>query len=92
VSTEQADIDAHVGAQAVVIIRVGRVFPNCGRYIHRGDEVSKFVPRPDHEPPIPDWKRLEVLRPMLPVRDQEALARDDGTTDGNTDGSDGSNG
>jgi hypothetical protein len=29
---------------------------------------------------------------MLPVRDQEALARDDGTTDGNTDGSDGSNG
>ena len=88
VSIEPADVERHVGAQAVLIVRIGRIFPNCGRYIHRDGAISKFVPRDDHQPPIPDWKRIEGLRPVLPGRDQEAIERDDGTSDG-TDGSSG---
>jgi uncharacterized protein len=34
VSIEPADVERHHGAQAVIIVRAGRVFPNCGRYIH----------------------------------------------------------
>lgn len=86
VSTEPADVERHHGAQAVVIVQVGRVFPNCGRYIHRNGEISKFVPRPDRATPIPDWKRGDWLRQVLPDRDREALDRDDGATDG-SDGS-----
>ena len=88
VSIEPADVDRHVGAQAVVVVRIGRIFPNCGRYIHRGDTISKFVPRPDHRPPIPDWKRIDGLRAVLPARDQAALDHDDGSSDGD-DGSTG---
>jgi predicted pyridoxine 5'-phosphate oxidase superfamily flavin-nucleotide-binding protein len=87
VSIEPADVERHHGAHAVVIVRVRRVFPNCGRYIHREGEISKFVPRPDRPAPIPNWKRIEELRPVLPERDQHALAHDDGS-----DGSDGSDG
>ena len=82
VSVEPADIERHHGAQAVIIVRVGRVFPNCGRYIHRNGEISKFVPRLDHAPPIPNWKRIDGLRPMLPARDQQALEHDDASNDG----------
>jgi hypothetical protein len=77
VSVDPADLEHHVGAQAVIIVNVGRVFPNCGRYIHQQGDISRFVPRPGEEAPIPDWKRIDALRPMLPARDQEALARDD---------------
>jgi uncharacterized protein len=82
VSVEPTDLEPHRGAQAVIIVRVGRVFPNCGRYIHPQGGISKFVPRQGAEPPIPDWKRMEALRSALPSRDQELLARDDGTANG----------
>ena len=85
VSIEAADVERHVGAQAVIIVTIGRIFPNCGRYIHRDGEISKFAPRQDHTPPIPDWKRIEALRPALPERDQAAL--EDEVTDDGADGS-----
>ena len=70
VSTEPALIEGFHGAQAVVTVTVGRAFPNCGRYIHdfAGGELSAFVPRPGHEPPVPDWKKLPQLEPYLPGR------------------------
>jgi uncharacterized protein len=86
VSIEPATVERYEGAQAVLVVSVARVFPNCGRYIHPVDGISKFVPRAGSSPPIPNWKRIDALRPMLPVRDQEALGRDDGTQDG-SDGS-----
>ena len=88
VSVDPDDLAAHPGAQAVVIVRIGRIFPNCGRYIHRGGEISKFAPRPGHQPPIPNWKRYDQLRTVLPDRDQQALAQ----LDPDSDGSDGSSG
>lgn len=56
-------------AEAVLVVTVARVFPNCGRYIHPNGGISRFVPQPERETPIPDWKRLEVLREVLPADD-----------------------
>ncbi len=56
------------GAQAVVRVAIERIFPNCPRYIHRMElvEHSVYAPRPDHVPPEPEWKRMEVFRDALP--------------------------
>jgi hypothetical protein len=59
------------GAQFVVRVRALQVFPNCPRYIHRMEMVerSPFVPRPEAEPPVPEWKRADWARDVLPARD-----------------------
>ena len=51
-------------------VTVDEVFPNCPRYIHRMQlvERSKYVPQPDEEPPVPDWKRTDWARDVLPKR------------------------
>ena len=77
VSVAADDVEAHHGAEAVIIVTVARAFPNCGRYIHGPDEISTFVPTPDHEPPLPDWKRHEFLRDALPAGDRRRLAAED---------------
>jgi predicted pyridoxine 5'-phosphate oxidase superfamily flavin-nucleotide-binding protein len=69
-------MDELPGAQFIVRVHAERIFDNCPRYIHRMvlDELSKYAPRPDHAPPIPDWKRNPVYRDALPERDLAALA------------------
>ena len=64
-------MDAYPGAQFVVRVSATQVFPNCPRYIHRMElvERSRFVPRPDHEPPVPDWKRTDWACDVLPAGD-----------------------
>jgi uncharacterized protein len=59
------------GAQFVVRVRALQVFPNCPRYIHRMElvERSRFVPRPAEPPPVPEWKRTEWARDVLPADD-----------------------
>jgi hypothetical protein len=59
------------GARLVVRVRTRQVFPNCGRYIHEMKLVarSKFVPRADVAPPVPDWKRMEWAQDYLPEED-----------------------
>jgi uncharacterized protein len=58
-------------AQFVVRVRATRVFPNCPRYIHKLElvERSRFVPRDQCEPPVPDWKRREWARDVLAAAD-----------------------
>ena len=58
-------------AQSVVRVTVTDVFPNCGRYVHRLElvERSRFTPRADCEPPVPDWKRSDWARDVLPAAD-----------------------
>ena len=58
-------------AQFVVRVRAREVFPNCPRYIHRMRRVerSEFVPREGCETPVPDWKRSEWARDVLPADD-----------------------
>jgi uncharacterized protein len=59
------------GAQFVVRVRALQVFPNCPRYIHRMElvERSRFVPRPAEETPVPEWKRTDWARDVLPADD-----------------------
>ena len=54
-------------AQSIVRVHATEVFPNCPRYIHRMQlvERSRFVPKADCEPPVPDWKRREWARDVL---------------------------
>lgn len=54
------------GADAVLVVTIRRLFPNCGRYIQQTEAPSPDVPRPGHQPPEPDWKQLELIRPYLP--------------------------
>jgi uncharacterized protein len=63
--------DGYPGAQFIVRIRATQVFPNCPRYIHRMALVqrSRFVPRVDQPPPVPDWKRSEWACDVLAESD-----------------------
>jgi uncharacterized protein len=58
-------------AQFVVRVRAEEVFPNCPRYIHRMALVarSRFVPRCGEETPVPEWKRSDWARDVLPGSD-----------------------
>jgi len=62
---------AYPGALLVVRVRAREVFPNCPRYIHRYElvERSRFVPRTGATPPVPDWKRRDWARDVLPAGD-----------------------
>jgi uncharacterized protein len=64
-------IDQYPGAQFIVRVRATQVFPNCPRYIHRMALVdrSQFVPRPERQTPIPDWKRSTWACDVLPSGD-----------------------
>ena len=59
------------GVQLVVRVRVGEVFPNCPRYIHRLAlvERSRFVPQAECAAPVPDWKRRPWAQDVLPAGD-----------------------
>jgi len=64
------------GATLVVRVRTTQVFPNCSRYIHQMKlvERSKFVPKPEVEAPIPDWKRMTWAQEYLPESDPARAA------------------
>jgi predicted pyridoxine 5'-phosphate oxidase superfamily flavin-nucleotide-binding protein len=63
------------GAQFVVRVSATQVFPNCPRYIHRMAlvERSRYVPRKDEPPPVPDWKRADWAADALPAGDPARL-------------------
>jgi uncharacterized protein len=69
-------MDLHPEAQFIVRVAAREVFPNCPRYIHRYElvERSHFVPRRNEETPVPDWKRRDWARDVLPAGD---AARED---------------
>jgi uncharacterized protein len=64
-------LSSYPEAQFVVRVRAEEVFPNCPRYIHRMALVarSRYVPRCDEDTPIPEWKRSEWARDVLPGSD-----------------------
>lgn len=61
------------GAVFIVRVTAERIFLNCPRYLHRMQlmEHSAYAPRPDYEPPVPDWKTRDEFRDALPPRDRE---------------------
>jgi uncharacterized protein len=64
-------LSEYSGALLVVRVRAREVFPNCPRYIHRYAlvERSRYVPRADAAPPVPEWKRRDWARDVLPAGD-----------------------
>jgi hypothetical protein len=58
-------------AQLVVRVRATQVFPNCPRYIHEYRLVrrSRFVPKRECDTPVPQWKRADWSRDVLPAHD-----------------------
>jgi hypothetical protein len=64
-------LEEYPGAQFVVRVHVRQVFPNCPRYIHKLQAVerSPYVPQAGCTPPVPDWKRSDLARDVLPAND-----------------------
>jgi predicted pyridoxine 5'-phosphate oxidase superfamily flavin-nucleotide-binding protein len=64
-------MERHPEAQFIVRVAAREVFPNCPRYIHRYElvERSHYVPRPQEQTPVPDWKRRDWARDVLPAGD-----------------------
>jgi predicted pyridoxine 5'-phosphate oxidase superfamily flavin-nucleotide-binding protein len=58
-------------AQFIVRVRASHVFPNCPRYIHHYKLIqrSKFVPKKGCKTPVPEWKRSDWARDVLPASD-----------------------
>lgn len=56
------------GAQLVVRVRAGGIFPNCPRYIHRtpAGELSPSAPREAYVPPESKWKSMDFVADVLP--------------------------
>ncbi|MDZ4790895.1 MAG: pyridoxamine 5'-phosphate oxidase family protein [Hyphomicrobiales bacterium] len=63
----------HYGAKLVVRIEC-EIYPNCPRYAPsmKADKPSIYPPRPDAPSPIPEWKRLDIVRDVLPQNDPHA--------------------
>ena len=74
VSADDAAMSLFPGAQLVVRVTAHHIFPNCPRYIHKRTlvERSRFVPRAEEPPPVPDWKRTDWARDVLPKGDPAA--------------------
>jgi len=64
-------LQAYPKAQLIVRVRETEVFANCPRYIHKLAlvERSRFVPREACATPVPDWKRDDWARDVLPAAD-----------------------
>lgn len=61
------------GAQLIVRVRAGAIFPNCPRYIPtmKWVEPSIYAPRQDVEPPAPAWKSYPEFSDCVPARKDE---------------------
>ena len=58
-------------AQFIVRVRAREIFGNCPRYIHKYQlvERSKFIPHAECGTPVPNWKRSDWARDVLPAGD-----------------------
>jgi predicted pyridoxine 5'-phosphate oxidase superfamily flavin-nucleotide-binding protein len=71
VAVEDPLLESWPEARQVIRVRAREVFPNCPRYIHRYElvERSRFVPRPKQVTPVPEWKRSDWAKDVLPEGD-----------------------
>ncbi len=60
----------HYGAKLVVRIEC-EIYPNCPRYAPNLEEgkPSIYPPRPSEKSPVPEWKRLDFIKDVLPAND-----------------------
>ena len=64
-------LERYAEAQFIVLVRADAIYPNCPRYVHRYElvERSRFVPQVGVRTPVPDWKRSDWARDVLPGGD-----------------------
>ena len=55
-------------SDALVVVEVDQVWPNCPRYVHKMalEELSVYAPTEGHVPPEPEWKRMDFVKDVLP--------------------------
>lgn len=72
ISREPERLSLHYGAKAIVEVECIDLFPNCPRYIPdlAAGAASLDPPRPGRLSPIPDWKKLPPVTPLLPEDDE----------------------
>jgi uncharacterized protein len=68
-------------ADMIVRITVSKIWKNCPRYIHKyvKETASSYVPRKDCDTPMPDWKKLDKIQPILPSKDRGKAEEQGGT-------------
>jgi len=72
-SDDPAIVGLWPGAQFAVKVRITALITNCPRYIPRMQRIegSRYVPDTQTgAQPIPGWKRIDAIQPVLPQRDQ----------------------
>ncbi|MBX2868945.1 MAG: pyridoxamine 5'-phosphate oxidase family protein [Acidiferrobacterales bacterium] len=81
VDLEDPLLSAYHEAQLIVRIQITELWQNCPRYVHRycRQEKSKYVPSTSSETPLPDWKKIDKLQPLLPPADQGKAEKQGGT-------------
>ena len=69
-------MEKFAGAELLVRVAVETIWVNCPRYIHPHgkNELSKYVPRSGEEPPMPAWKRIDIVQDALPAIDKAKVA------------------
>ena len=70
------------GAELVVRVAVTETFINCPRYVHKYQRVqtSKYAPQAGCEaPPVPQWKRIDMIQDALPERERDVAEKLGGT-------------
>ena len=69
-------LERYPGAEFLVNVAVEAIWVNCPRYIHRYEKVglSKYVPQPDAQAPLPGWKRLDIVQDAIKPSDRERVA------------------
>ena len=74
-------IEEYKEADLIVRVKVSKIWQNCPRYIHKytKESPSTYVPRTDCDTPMPDWKRVDMLQPVLAPRDQGKAENQGGT-------------
>lgn len=74
-------LESYHEAQLIVRVNITELWVNCPRYIHKYKRVdtSEYVPKTDCETPLPDWKKLDKLQPMLPNNQSSIVEKQGGT-------------
>ena len=81
VSIDDPMMSEYPGADLIVRATVSEAFENCPRYIARqgGTEPSRYVPDESGDAPMPGWKKIDLLQPVLPERFQGRAEKEGGT-------------
>src|SRR4051812_38310606 len=81
VSADDPLLAEYPGADLIVRATVSEAFENCPRYITRqgGTEPSRYVPDENGDAPMPGWKKIDALQPVLPERFQGRAGQEGGT-------------